>query len=1047
MPTAIDTTGGKIRIHIAGVDYTPALVEGMYSTNSLDVDGLITANCQLTLAQSEHCPVSLDPLVSSQWRLGLQVQLFFEYTYLVQDRIATLIVQTNPIYDEWEQTLELDLVDYLTYANGKTPQDQLDDEDFTPAAGKSRREVINLLVGKTNFFGTSLLGNGPEGKIYSPAQKFGDRGWVSVAGEIAYGDPDDCYWLYCAPASNLDSISWSEMTSAPKLFLTPSNTPNTTRLQGDEYSKPVEKLYVTSSKIHTCTIEGDQLIERRYNALSSTVKRFLELRGKTEAEIPYRIPTYELRRNTTFDGNTVTIIETEKTIGTFFVEGVTGQNNSTNFRASRISTYTKVYGIGTDKLGNEVTFIKSCERIDQRLEQSFDGTQILTLGQVTITEGLDEWQRQRETWDYDEDFYCIKYVKAIDQKLGDLYTIIVPPVGTPNGLIPPQYQAANRESWVPVSETTQEWNRLGCTVSNGDEWQLKETTLVPSALAGTGNSRYDLVDDGNGTKITPNSSPPETERKPKPYNTSEEDIAGNWTATPNGAIAFFDTKRTENIPWLDSDEVCEKKAKQIQDLDYGLALGRNFEFAPTDALMGQIIAKPVFRFDYQHYDGTVNAYLFQGFALNFSQTETLIELDAPLLGSLKTYSTSTSGNTIFSPGLFLTESGQQVVFYPNYYGAETVYGLVPGQPYYAYPDGNGGFTVSVTPGGPPITLTPGNPGTVSPVRPGPIYDTPIHVTPQYRISASFGGSSDQVLPANFGGYRVSATFADFGLGAPGYRIGATFAAVATARITSAAPLLATAGTIVTIKGSGFTGATAVSFGGTAAASFEVVSDRLITATVGTGASGAISVTTATGAVLSLTGFQFLSAGSGGGGFEPISETLSWSNDGDTNGVFYFIGTRYGVGTFSNPANNGGVLATSSSVLSGSTASAYNVLDRTGFVFHSEIAANSWLQIDLGPGRTLQLNRYAIQGRSDSNTHFPRSWKLQGSYTGDHWYDLDTKSGNTDIAAVSQWASWSVTTTVFFRFFRILQTGVSSSGFDILCFTELELYGEFFANYF
>ncbi|HXB92912.1 MAG TPA: IPT/TIG domain-containing protein, partial [Puia sp.] len=73
-------------------------------------------------------------------------------------------------------------------------------------------------------------------------------------------------------------------------------------------------------------------------------------------------------------------------------------------------------------------------------------------------------------------------------------------------------------------------------------------------------------------------------------------------------------------------------------------------------------------------------------------------------------------------------------------------------------------------------------------------------------------------------------------------------------ITSFTPVLGTTGTIVTISGYGFTGATAVSFGGTPAI-FTVVSDSTITATVGAGTSGTVMVTAPAGSA-SLSGFTF-----------------------------------------------------------------------------------------------------------------------------------------------------------------------------------------------
>jgi hypothetical protein len=65
-------------------------------------------------------------------------------------------------------------------------------------------------------------------------------------------------------------------------------------------------------------------------------------------------------------------------------------------------------------------------------------------------------------------------------------------------------------------------------------------------------------------------------------------------------------------------------------------------------------------------------------------------------------------------------------------------------------------------------------------------------------------------------------------------------------ITSFSPDSAATGSIVTIKGSGFTGAVTVTFGSTPALSFTVQSDSVITGVIGVGSSGNISVTTGTG---------------------------------------------------------------------------------------------------------------------------------------------------------------------------------------------------------
>ena len=84
---------------------------------------------------------------------------------------------------------------------------------------------------------------------------------------------------------------------------------------------------------------------------------------------------------------------------------------------------------------------------------------------------------------------------------------------------------------------------------------------------------------------------------------------------------------------------------------------------------------------------------------------------------------------------------------------------------------------------------------------------------------------------------------------------ANFTYVALPTISSFTPAFGNNGTSVTITGTNFSGATAVKFGGVAAASFNVVSSTSIAAIVGNGASGSVSVTTPV-ATASLQGFIF-----------------------------------------------------------------------------------------------------------------------------------------------------------------------------------------------
>jgi len=75
-------------------------------------------------------------------------------------------------------------------------------------------------------------------------------------------------------------------------------------------------------------------------------------------------------------------------------------------------------------------------------------------------------------------------------------------------------------------------------------------------------------------------------------------------------------------------------------------------------------------------------------------------------------------------------------------------------------------------------------------------------------------------------------------------------------ITSIAPAAAATGGSVTINGINFTGTTSVSFGGVNATSFEINADTSITAIVGPGSSGNVSITTPSGTA-TLAGFTFI----------------------------------------------------------------------------------------------------------------------------------------------------------------------------------------------
>ena len=109
-------------------------------------------------------------------------------------------------------------------------------------------------------------------------------------------------------------------------------------------------------------------------------------------------------------------------------------------------------------------------------------------------------------------------------------------------------------------------------------------------------------------------------------------------------------------------------------------------------------------------------------------------------------------------------------------------------------------------------------------------------------------------------------------------------------ITSFTPTAASSGSSVIISGTNFTGVTGVNFGGVSATSFTVVSATAIIATVGNGASGNVTVATATGSS-SLAGFTFV---------YPVPTITSFS---PTSGAIGSTVTITGTNFSSTPSNN------------------------------------------------------------------------------------------------------------------------------------------------
>lgn len=184
--------------------------------------------------------------------------------------------------------------------------------------------------------------------------------------------------------------------------------------------------------------------------------------------------------------------------------------------------------------------------------------------------------------------------------------------------------------------------------------------------------------------------------------------------------------------------------------------------------------------------------------------------------------------------------------------------------------------------------------------------------------------------------------------------------------------------------------------------------------------------------------------SSGGGNNPSTGTtdkiLTYSSDGDVNGLFYWLGTSKGVSPWVNP-HSASLLVTVSSIGFGT---AQSLCDRADTEFYTNNIPDSWAKFQILSGK-LKCNYYSIRNRfrSDGDAqHSLRNWKLQGSNDDTTWVDLDAQINNTFLNTSSKWLSLSVFSTTAYSYFRLLQNGANSNGVSHLCLGEIELYGAY-----
>jgi hypothetical protein len=145
---------------------------------------------------------------------------------------------------------------------------------------------------------------------------------------------------------------------------------------------------------------------------------------------------------------------------------------------------------------------------------------------------------------------------------------------------------------------------------------------------------------------------------------------------------------------------------------------------------------------------------------------------------------------------------------------------------------------------------------------------------------------------------------------------------------------------------------------------------------------------------------------------------------DEAGVLHHIATEGGTSAYVNPHTAGRVVATRSSCVHGGGRDHYFVAGPCPGRSSTDSIPTSWMAVDLGAGRALTVNHYALRYGGNTGECVPRNWELQGSQDGAAWTTLRRHDNDTTMEqkgyVVAHWAVEGVTTP--YRHFRVHQHG-------------------------
>ena len=168
----------------------------------------------------------------------------------------------------------------------------------------------------------------------------------------------------------------------------------------------------------------------------------------------------------------------------------------------------------------------------------------------------------------------------------------------------------------------------------------------------------------------------------------------------------------------------------------------------------------------------------------------------------------------------------------------------------------------------------------------------------------------------------------------------------------------------------------------------------------------------------------------------------YREDFDKNGVVHAFTNKFG--RMDSPRTR--IIAIRSSDERGTAELILENQLQRGIVCATKAKENSWWCVDLTENYALHLTNYTLRHGQEQSESFLCNWRLEGSVDGRKWTTLknhknDRALGGPKFHSTYSTCTWAIAGKLnAFRYFRIFQTGVNSSGRFGTFLSGIELYG-------